>query len=194
MWHYHEAVTPSGREKHRCARGKKSFSTARGRDSSMVMPHPLLGWQMKAEIKGFLLRYRLLQYKHWFSPIFELKDFPEYTVTPCTLFIFDLLSWNSVGTIIRVLDFCEAVKSYENKLVHRSDFFVLPWISRMLRRQNKPKNILGFFCTTLWQSNDYNLFRLICYMSRVVFFRFRKSSHVSRNVCSKAGRSNQLNA
>ena len=35
---------------------------ARGRDSSMVMPHPLLGLQMKAEIQGFLLMYRLFVY------------------------------------------------------------------------------------------------------------------------------------
>ena len=27
--------------------------------------------------------YRLLQYKHWILPNFELKDFPEYTFTPC---------------------------------------------------------------------------------------------------------------
>ena len=31
---------------------------------------------MKAEIKGFLLMYRLFQYKHWFLPNFELKYFP----------------------------------------------------------------------------------------------------------------------
>ena len=49
----------------------------------MIMPRPLSGCQIKAEIKGFLLRYRLFQYKHWFFPYFELKDFPEYTFTPC---------------------------------------------------------------------------------------------------------------
>ena len=49
----------------------------------MVMPRPLSGCQIKAEIKGFLLVYRLFLYKHWFLPNFELKDFPEYTVTPC---------------------------------------------------------------------------------------------------------------
>ena len=87
VWHYQEGATPSRREKHRCAWGKKSCSTARGRDSSMVMPHPLLGWQIKAEIKGFLLRYRLLQYKGCFFPIFELKDFLEYTFTPCMLYM-----------------------------------------------------------------------------------------------------------
>ena len=48
-----------------------------------AMPRPLSGCQIKAEIKGFLLVYRLFLYKHWFLPNFELKDFPEYTVTPC---------------------------------------------------------------------------------------------------------------
>ena len=90
-WHYQEGATFPRREKHRCAWGKKSCSTAGGRDSSMVMPHPLLGWQMKAEIKGFLLRYRLFQYKHWFLPNFELKYFPEYTATPCTFIYFTKL-------------------------------------------------------------------------------------------------------
>ena len=33
--------------------------------------------QIKAEIKDFLLRYRLFQYKHWFFP-----NVPEYTFTP----------------------------------------------------------------------------------------------------------------
>ena len=39
-------------------------------------------FQIKAEIKGFLLVYRLFQYKHWFLPNFELKDFPDLTSTP----------------------------------------------------------------------------------------------------------------
>jgi hypothetical protein len=29
--------------------------------------------------------YRLLLYKHWFLPNFELKDFPELTFTPCII-------------------------------------------------------------------------------------------------------------
>jgi hypothetical protein len=57
---------------------------ASGRGALLKMPRPLSGCQIKAEIKGFLLRYRLVHYKHWFLPIFELKDFPEYTFTPCT--------------------------------------------------------------------------------------------------------------
>ena len=82
-WHYQEGATPSRREKHSSAWGKKSCSTARGRGSLMVIPRPLSGCQIKAEIKGFLLVYRLFLYRHWFLPNFELKDFPEYTVTPC---------------------------------------------------------------------------------------------------------------
>ena len=58
------------------------FAASR-RAALLIMPRPLSGCQIKAEIKGFLLRYRLFQYKHWFLPIFELKDFPEYTFTPC---------------------------------------------------------------------------------------------------------------
>ena len=38
------------------------FFAARGRDISMVMPHPLWGSQMKGEIQGFLLMYRLFVY------------------------------------------------------------------------------------------------------------------------------------
>jgi hypothetical protein len=57
---------------------------ARGRAALLMMPRPLLVCQIKAEIKGFLLVYRLLQYKDWILPNFELKDFPELTFTPCT--------------------------------------------------------------------------------------------------------------
>ena len=39
---------------------------ARGRDSSMVLPHPLLGLQIKTEIQGFLLMYCLFLYFLWF--------------------------------------------------------------------------------------------------------------------------------
>jgi hypothetical protein len=56
---------------------------ARGRGALLIVPRPLLGCQIEAEIQGFLLMYRFFQYKHWFPPNFELKDFPEYTVTPC---------------------------------------------------------------------------------------------------------------
>ena len=60
--------------------------TARGRGSSMVMPHPLVGWQIKAEIKGFLLMYSLFLYYLWFfqniekgwRKIFEKRLFPRF--------------------------------------------------------------------------------------------------------------------
>ena len=44
----------SRREKHRSAWGKKSYFRAGGRGSLMIMPHPLSGCQIKAEIKGCL--------------------------------------------------------------------------------------------------------------------------------------------
>ena len=42
-------------------RGPMLFA-ARGRDALLIMPRPLSGCQMKAEIKGFLLMYRLFLY------------------------------------------------------------------------------------------------------------------------------------
>ena len=82
-WHHQEGATPSRREKHRSAWGKKSCFTARGSDSLMIVPRPLSGCQIKAEIKGFLLRYCLFQYKHWFFPNFDLNHFPDSAFTPC---------------------------------------------------------------------------------------------------------------
>ena len=51
----------------------------------MIMPRPLSGCQIKAEIKGFLLRHRLLFYQQWFLPNFDLKRFPDSPFTPCNL-------------------------------------------------------------------------------------------------------------
>ena len=39
---------------------------ARGRDALLMMPRPLSGFQIKAEIQGFLLMYRLFLYYQWF--------------------------------------------------------------------------------------------------------------------------------
>jgi hypothetical protein len=39
---------------------------AGGRDALLIMPRPLSGCQNKAEIKGFLLRYRLFLCYPWF--------------------------------------------------------------------------------------------------------------------------------
>ena len=44
---------------------------ARGRDALLIMPRPLLGCQIKAEIKGFLLMYHLFLYYQWFSQNIE---------------------------------------------------------------------------------------------------------------------------
>jgi hypothetical protein len=40
--------------------------TARGRGILLIMPRPFLGCQIKAEIKGFFLMYRLFRYYLWF--------------------------------------------------------------------------------------------------------------------------------
>ena len=60
--------------------------TARGRGGLLVKPRPLSGSQMKAEIKGFLLMYRLFLYYFWFfqniekgwRKIFEKRLFPRF--------------------------------------------------------------------------------------------------------------------
>ena len=46
---------------------------ASGRDALLMMPRPFLGCQIKAEIKGFLLMYRLFLYQQWFFQNIE-KD------------------------------------------------------------------------------------------------------------------------
>ena len=59
---------------------------AGGRSSLLVKPCPLSGSQIKAEIKGFLLMYRLFLYYLWFfqniekgwRKIFEKRLFPRY--------------------------------------------------------------------------------------------------------------------
>ena len=62
VWHYEEGAMPHRREKHRCAWGKKSYFTASHRHALLIMPRPLSGCQIKADVKGFLLRYRLFLY------------------------------------------------------------------------------------------------------------------------------------
>ena len=54
-WHYQEDATPSRREKHRCAWGKKKYFTASHRQALLIIPRPLSGCHIKAEIRGFLL-------------------------------------------------------------------------------------------------------------------------------------------
>ena len=87
VWHHQDAATPSRREKHRSARGKKSFCVAGGQGSLMIMPRPLSGCQIKAKIKDFLLMYPLFQYKHWFfqilnSNIFRIRLLLSYQLLP----------------------------------------------------------------------------------------------------------------
>ena len=65
-WHYHEAVTPSRRRTtFFTLRGTMLFA-ARKRGALLIKPRPLLGSQIKAEIKGFLRMYRLFLYYLWF--------------------------------------------------------------------------------------------------------------------------------
>ena len=54
----------------------------------MIMPRPLSGCQIKAEIQGFLLMYRLFQYQQWFFQDIERRWIPEMTSAPCTSLIF----------------------------------------------------------------------------------------------------------
>ena len=51
----------------------------------MIMPRPLSGCQIKAEIQGFLLMYRLFQYQQWFFQDIERRWIPEMTSAPCRL-------------------------------------------------------------------------------------------------------------
>ena len=46
---------------------------ARGRGGLLIMPRPLSGCQIKAEIKGFLLMYRLFLYYWWFFQNIEKR-------------------------------------------------------------------------------------------------------------------------
>ena len=84
MWHYHEAATPS------CPRITfftprwPTLIAARGLGALLIKPRPLLGCQIKADIKGFLLRYRLFLFLYVpFCSVqalvpskFLTKDFP----------------------------------------------------------------------------------------------------------------------
>ena len=74
-WLYQEGATPSRREKHRSAWGKKSSFTATHLHALLIMPRPLSRCQIKAEIKDFLLKYHLFQYKQWFFQILNSNIF-----------------------------------------------------------------------------------------------------------------------
>ena len=79
--------------------------------------------QIKADIKGFLLIYRLYLYKHWFFPNFELKDFLEYTVTPCRLILEGKLKCLSLKMTFNIIpDFIQS-KKFSVHLIPFSHFF-----------------------------------------------------------------------
>ena len=60
----------------------------------MMMPRPLSGCQIKAEIQGFLLMYRLFQYQQWFFQDIERRWIPEMTSAPCKQIVF-IISFSS---------------------------------------------------------------------------------------------------
>ena len=70
-WHYHEAAKPSRPQKPFFTPGPLILFAARGRDALLILPCPLSGCKIKAEIKGFLLRYCLFLYYQWFFHYIE---------------------------------------------------------------------------------------------------------------------------
>ena len=122
---YQEGATPSRREKHRSAWGKKSSLTATHLHPLLIMPRPLLGCYIKAKIKGFLLVYRLFQYKHWNLPNFVLKHFLDSPFTPCTKLLSSALHLRvKQHTLLnnRVSHFLHAVKPINNEVKTKSFF------------------------------------------------------------------------
>ena len=84
-WHYQDGATPSRREKHILLNfmGAEGFWLLAFYEISRTKffeLQSLLRCQIKAEIKGFLLMYSVLKYKHWFFQNFELKHFPDSPV------------------------------------------------------------------------------------------------------------------
>ena len=61
-WHYQEGVKMTYCKRTFFTPRAPMLFAARGRDALLIMPRPLSGCQIKAEIKGFLLRYRLFLY------------------------------------------------------------------------------------------------------------------------------------
>ena len=61
-WHDQEGVTPSRPPKPFFTSRAPTLFAARGRGALLIMPRPLSGSQMKAEIQGFLLMYRMVLY------------------------------------------------------------------------------------------------------------------------------------
>ena len=59
-WHDQEGVTPSRPPKPFFTSRAPTLFAARGRGALLIMPRPLSGSQMKAEIQGFLLMYCMI--------------------------------------------------------------------------------------------------------------------------------------
>ena len=74
---------------------KRTFFTSRApmlfvasrRGALLIMPPPFSGGQIKAEIKGFLLRCRLFQYYQWFFHNLEVSRILVLSDAPCICMI-----------------------------------------------------------------------------------------------------------
>ena len=66
VWHYQEGVTMTCRTRTFFTPRAPMLFAAGGLGALLVMPRPLSGCQIKAEIKGFPLMYRLFLYYYWF--------------------------------------------------------------------------------------------------------------------------------
>jgi hypothetical protein len=81
VWHHQEGVTMTcPRRTFFTSRAPMLFATRR-RGALLIKPRPLLGCQIKAYIKGFLLTYRLFLYYQWFFQNIEKgwrKIFEKY--------------------------------------------------------------------------------------------------------------------
>ena len=66
-WHYNGAAKPSCPKRSQKPSMPTMLFTARSCGALLIMPRPLLGCQITAEIKGFLLMYHLFMYYYkWF--------------------------------------------------------------------------------------------------------------------------------
>ena len=85
-WHYQEGVTMTCCKITFFTPRAPMLFTVRGCGTVLIMPRPLSGCQIKAEIKGFLLRCRLFQYWQWFFHNLEVSRILVLSDAPCSSF------------------------------------------------------------------------------------------------------------